>query len=234
MTNQDKIVFLFDVDNTLLDTDLVLQDFGNHLAREFGAGPRERYFAILDDLYVELGYADYLGAVQRFRIENLGDPRLFALSSFLLDYPFRDRLYPGAIPALKHLRQWGETVILSDGDAVFQPRKVQRSGLGAAVEERVLIYIHKELMLAEVARHYPADQYVMVDDKPRILAAMKEIWGDRLTTVWPRQGHYALAPQAFAGFHPADITVECIGELQGYDLAGLLGDKKRIVGTARG
>jgi FMN phosphatase YigB (HAD superfamily) len=223
MTSPQKVVFLFDVDNTMLDNDRVHEDLKNHLEREFGAETRDRYYAILEELYAELGYADYLGALQRYRLEDLCDLRLLMMSSFLVDYPFASRLYPGVLDALKYVRAWGETVILSDGDVVFQPRKVQRSGLWEAVEGRVLIYIHKEQMLSEVERRYPARRYVMVDDKLRILAAMKKIWGDRLTTVWPRQGHYALDRKAIATYPSADITIERIGDLLNCDLTALLG-----------
>jgi hypothetical protein len=211
------------VDNTLLDNDRVQDDLRNHLEHEFGAGTRDRYFAILDNLYAELGYADYLGALQRYRLEDMCDPRLLMMSSFLVDYPFDDRLYPGTLDALDHVRSWGAPVILSDGDVVFQPRKVQRSGLWEAVEGRVLIYIHKEQMLDDVERRYPAQHYVMVDDKLRILTAMKKIWGDRLTTVWPRQGHYALDSRAISTYPPADLTIERIGDLDNYDLPALPG-----------
>jgi FMN phosphatase YigB (HAD superfamily) len=221
MTSPDEVVFLFDVDNTLLDNDRVEKDLQHHMEREFGAESRDRYFAIFEELRADLGYADYLGALQRYRLEDMCDPRLLMMSSFLVDYPFANRLYPGSLDALEHVRGWGETVILSDGDVVFQPRKVQRSGLWEAVEGRVLIYIHKEQMLHEVERLYPARHYVMVDDKLRILEAMKRIWGDRLTTVWPRQGHYALDPKAIAAYPPADLTIERIGDLVNYDLPAL-------------
>ena len=223
MTSPDEVVFLFDVDNTLLDNDRVQDDLRNHLEREFGAESRDRYWAIFEELRAELGYADYLGALQRYRLEDMCDPRLLMMSSFLVDYPFANRLYPGSLDVLEHVRAWGPTVILSDGDVVFQPRKVQRSGLWEAVEGRVLIYIHKEQMLDDVEQRYPARHYVMVDDKLRILAAMKRIWGDRLTTVWPRQGHYALDPKAIATYPPADLTIERIGDLLNYDLTALLG-----------
>ena len=179
--------------------------------------------AIFEEMCAEFGYSDYLGALQRYRLEDLCDPRLLMMSSFLVDYPFADRLYPGSLKALEHVRAWGETVILSNGDVVFQPRKVQRSGLWEAVECRVLIYIHKEQMLDEVEKRYPACRYVMVDDKLRILAAMKKFWGDRLTTVWPRQGHYALDSKAIATYPSADITIERIGDLLNFDLTALLG-----------
>jgi FMN phosphatase YigB (HAD superfamily) len=223
MTSPNEVLFLFDVDNTLLDNDRVQDDLRNHLEREIGAESRDRYWAIFEELQTELGYADYLGALQRYRLEDLCDPRLLTMSSFLVDYPFANRLYPGSLDALEHVRAWGPTVILSDGDVVFQPRKVQRSGLWEAVEGRVLIYLHKEQMLNDVERRYPARHYVMVDDKLRILTAMKKTWGDRLTTVWPRQGHYALDPKSTATYPPADLTIERIGDLLNYDLPALLG-----------
>ncbi len=210
------------MDNTLLDNDRVQDDLRNHLEHEFGVESRDRYWAIFEALRAELGYADYLGALQRYRLESQCDTKLLLMSSFLVDYPFTDRLYAGAFAALEHARAWGKTVILSDGDVVFQPRKVERSGLWDAVEGRVLIYVHKEQMLADVERHYPARHYIMVDDKLRILAAMKRIRGDRLTTVFPRQGHYALDSKAIAGYPPADLTIESIGDLANYDLPAVL------------
>ena len=216
-------MFFFDVDNTLLDNDRVEKDLQRHLEREFGTETRDRYVAIFEALRAELGYADYLGALQRYRLEDMCDLRLLTMSSFLVDYPFANRLYPGSLDVLEHVRTWGETVILSDGDVVFQPRKVQRSGLWEAVEGRVLIYIHKEQMLDDVERHYPGRHYFMVDDKLRILAAMKKVWGGRLTIVWPQQGHYALDPQAIATYPAADLTIERIGDLVNYDLNTLLG-----------
>jgi FMN phosphatase YigB (HAD superfamily) len=218
------LVFLFDVDNTLLDNDRVEKDLRRYLEREFGDKHRDRYFAIFEELRAELGYADYLGALQRYRVGDLCEPRLLTMSSYLVDYPFANRLYPASLDALDHVRQWGLTVILSDGDVVFQPRKVQRSGLWDAAEGRVLIYIHKERMLDDVERYYPAGHYVMVDDKLSILTAMKKAWGDRLTTVWARQGHYALDPGALAMYPHPDVTLERIGDLAGYDLYELLGN----------
>ena len=226
MIPASEVVFLFDVDNTLLDNDRVQDDLRSHLEREFGAETRDRYWAIFEELLAELGYSDYLGALQRYRLEDICDQRLLLMSSFLVDYPFANRLYPGSLEALEHVRSWGVPVILSDGDVVFQPRKVQRSGLWEAVEGRVLIYIHKEQMLDDVERHYPARHYVMVDDKLRILAIMKKIWGDRLTTVWPRQGHYALDRKTIATYPSADIAIEHIGDLLDYDLTALLGAAK--------
>jgi FMN phosphatase YigB (HAD superfamily) len=216
-------VFLLDCDNTLLDNDRVQADLRAHLEREFGAENRDRYWKILEALREELGYTDYLGALQRYRLAAMNEPRLLQMSSYLVDYPFAERLYPGALEALAHLGALAPTVVLSDGDVVFQPRKIQRSGLWQAVAGRVLIYIHKERMLDEVARLYPARHYVMVDDKLRILAAMKTIWGKRLTTVFPRQGHYALDPEILAAYPPADLDIERIGDLIHFDLPTLIG-----------
>jgi FMN phosphatase YigB (HAD superfamily) len=226
VTSPSEVVFLLDVDNTLLDNDRVQADLRDHLASEFGVETRNRYWAIFEKLRLECGYADYLGALQRYRLEDLCDPQLLMMSSFLVDYPFAERLYPGSLDAVKHLSAWGPVVILSDGDVVFQPRKVQRSGLWEAVGGRVLIYIHKEQMLEDLERHYPARHYVMVDDKLRILTAMRKIWGDRVTTVWPRQGHYALDPQATVTYPPADHTIERIGDLVNYSLQALLSAAK--------
>jgi FMN phosphatase YigB (HAD superfamily) len=208
-----RVVFLFDVDNTLLDNDAVQNDLSRHLEREVGLESRVRYWEIFEELRAQLGYADYLGALQRYRLEHQDDMQFQRVSLFFLDYPFAKRLYPGAVAALARCRTLGPTVLLSDGDVVFQPRKVQRSGLWDAVEGRVLIYLHKEQMLDAVERRYPAAHYVMVDDKLRILASMKAVWGERLTTVFPRQGHYALDPRAVAAYPPADLTLEAIGEL---------------------
>jgi len=218
-----KIVFLFDVDNTLLENDRVTADLKRHLQREVGAKRAQHYWALFEQLRGELGYADYLGALQRYRIEYPHDPRLLVVSKFLVNYPFANRLYPNSLDAIEHAKQWGPVVILSDGDVVFQPRKVERSGLLEAVDGNALIYVHKEQELGDVEKRYPAEHYVMVDDKLRILAAMKKIWGERLTTVFPRQGHYALDPKAIATYPPADITIERIGELVDYDLPALLG-----------
>ena len=223
MTASDRVVFLLDCDNTLLDNDLVQVDLRAHLAREFVAECRERLWAILEQLRAEVGYADYLGALQRYRLNSASDRRLLLMSSFFANYPFASRLYPGALEVIRHLRTRGLTVILSDGDAVFQPRKIQRSGLWDAVDGRVLIYVHKEQMLDAVAERYPARHYVMVDDKLRILTAMKRLWGDRVTTVLPCQGHYALDPNNISNYPPADLTVERIGDLATYDLPALPG-----------
>src|SRR5580658_3994522 len=200
MTKKHDIVFLFDVDNTLLDNDAVQDQLSAHLAENYGVAARDRYWEILRALVEELGYVDYLGALERYRIEAMHRPELLRMSSWLLDYPFAERLYPGALEAIRHVQAWGKAVILSDGDAVFQPRKVERSGLWRAFDGNVLIYVHKEVELDDVERLYPAKRYVMIDDKLRILQEMKRIWGERVTTVFPRQGHYATDPEILAQY----------------------------------
>ena len=216
------VVFLFDVDNTLIDNDRVQAHLSEHLEQTYGTAARNRYWEIFEQLRSELGYADYLGALERYRTEDLHRPEVLRMSSWLVDYPFADRLYPRALDAVRHVQQWGPIVILSDGDAVFQPRKVERSGIWRAFDGRVLIYIHKEEELDDVARLYPADHYVMIDDKLRILSAVKKIWGERVTTVFPKQGHYALDREILAECPPADIELAKIGDLVSYDLPALL------------
>jgi FMN phosphatase YigB (HAD superfamily) len=215
MAGGNDVVFLLDVDNTLLDNDAVIEDLKRHLDGTFGAECEQRYWSIFEQLRSELGYADYLGALQRFRIERPRDPHLMRVSLYLLHYPFADRLYPHALEAIAGLRRRGRAVILSDGDVVFQPRKVERSGLWAAVDGEVLIYIHKEEMLDDVERRYPATRYVMVDDKIRILTAMKAVWADRLTTVFVKQGHYAHDAQLVASYPAADLAIDRIADLAG-------------------
>lgn len=222
MKTSAEIVFMFDCDNTLLDNDRVQEDLRARLQHEFGLIKCDRYWEIFEELRTELGYADYLGALQRFRFDAMADPGLLQMSEYLLGYPFADRLYPGALDVIKYLDAWGRTVILSDGDVVFQPHKIQRSGLWAAVEGRVLIYIHKEEMLVDVARRYPARHYIMVDDKLRVLTAMKKVLKERLTTIFPRQGHYALDPHNDEIYPVADISIERIGDLLTLDLPMLL------------
>ncbi|HKD85994.1 MAG TPA: HAD family hydrolase [Terriglobales bacterium] len=208
-----ELVFLFDVDNTLLDNDRLQNELFRHMQREFGKAARDRYLAIFEQLRDELGYADYLGALERYRVENLHDPRLLRVANWLVDYPFAARLYPGALDVIQRIKRWGQVAILSDGDAVFQPRKVERSGLWRAFGGHVLIFIHKEQELAAVERFYPAKHYVMVDDKLRLLQAIKDVWQHRVTTVFVRQGHYARDKKAIANYRPADISVRRIGDL---------------------
>ncbi len=213
MQELNQVIFLLDVDNTLLDNDQVEADLKTLLQQAVGADRQQRYWELFEQLRKELGYADYLGALQRYRGENPRDTHLLTLSLYLLNYPFAQRLYPGALDAIKHLASWGPVVILSDGDVVFQPYKIERSGLWQAVGGNVLIYIHKEQMLDDVEARYPARHYVMVDDKLRILDALKKQWGQRVTTVFPRQGHYARDPQVLASYPAADISIDRISDL---------------------
>jgi FMN phosphatase YigB (HAD superfamily) len=209
----DDLVFLIDVDETLLNNDAVIDDLKRCLFDAAGVEGKERYWELFEQLWDELGYADYLGALQRYRLETSGAVQLLGVASFLLHYPFRSRLYPGALETIAALKPRGRVVILSDGDAVQQPNKIDRSGLLAAVDGDALIYIHKEEMLDDIERRYPATHYVLVDDKLRILTAMKAIWRDRVTTVFVRQGHYALDPAIAAAYPPADVTIEQIADL---------------------
>ena len=220
MTAQ-RSVYLFDVDNTLLDNDRVTSDLKRHLETHVGLERSERYWEIFEQLRSEIGYADYLGALQRYRIEHPRDPGLLTVSRFLLNYPFATRLYPDSLDAIDHVKQWGKAVVLSDGDVVFQPHKVDCSGICEAVEGNVLIYIHKEQELDDVELRYPADHYVLIDDKLRILTAVKKIWGAKVTTVFPKQGHYANDPQILATLPPADVSIDRIGDLLKYDLKSL-------------
>ena len=211
------MVFLFDVDNTLLDNDRVTSDLQKHLEREVGQQRTRTYWKIFEQLRNELGYADYLGALQRYRGDYPHDLRILTVSQFLVNYPFANRLFPNSLDAIAHVKKWGPAAVLSDGDVVFQPRKVDRAGVTEAVGGRVMIYIHKEKELEDVERRYPAAHYVMIDDKIRILAAMKKIWKSRLTTVFVRQGHYALDPKIVASYPAADLSIERIGDLLQYD-----------------
>lgn len=222
MAAADNIVFLFDVDNTLLDNDRVTADLKRHLERQVGPERQQRYWEIFEQLRKEIGYADYLGALQRYRIEHPRDPGLLTVSHFMMNYPFATRLYPDSLDAVAHVKQWGKAVVLSDGDVVFQPHKVEGSGICEAVDGNVLIYIHKEQELDDVECRFPAEHYVLIDDKLRILTAVKKIWGKKVTTVFPKQGHYANDPQALATYPPADVSISRIGELLNCDLQKLM------------
>ena len=228
MTPPHPVVFLVDVDDTLLDNDQIQDDLRDHLEVNCGAECRDRYWTIQEDLFCELGYRDYLGALQRYRLDNPRAPQLLTMASYLVDYPFADRLYPGALEVLARLRQWGPTVIVSDGDVVFQPRKVERAGIWKATEGQVLIYVHKELMLDDVAERYPARHYFFVDDKLRILTAVKRIWGNSVTTVFPRQGKYAHDAKALATYPRPDVTVDSIAELLETDIDKLLPIRSKV------
>ncbi len=222
MTRHD-VVFLLDVDNTLLDNDRVTADLRRFLDREVGTDRCSEYFEIFEELRRELGYADYLGSLQRYRERHPRESHVLRASSFLIDYPFANRLFPESLDVIDRLRELGRPVILSDGDAVFQQRKIERSSLLEAVDGHALIYIHKEQELEDVARRYPARRYVLVDDKVRILAAVKEVWGEGVTTVFPRQGHYARDPELLARYPPADVTIERIGGLLAVDVESIIG-----------
>jgi hypothetical protein len=215
--NPKKVVFLFDVDNTLLDNDGVIEDLRTYLRSEVGPNKCARYWNIFERLRSEVGFADYLGALQRYRSEFPHDMNLLPVSKYLIEYPFANRLFPNALDAIRHVQQWGLAALLTDGDVVFQPRKVDRAGLYDAVRGHVLIYIHKEKQLPDVQAHYPAHHYVVIDDKLHLLTAIKKIWGPRVTTVFPRQGHYAYDAKILSSSRPADVTIERIGDLMDYD-----------------
>jgi hypothetical protein len=217
----DQTVFLFDVDNTLVDNDRIQADMAVHLERAIGAERNRQYWELFEELRTQLGYADYLGALQRYRIEYPRDFHILAVSDYLINYPFANRLYPNSLDAVERCRQFGAAVIVSDGDVVFQPLKVRRSGLHEAFDGKVLIYIHKELELDDISARYPAAHYVLIDDKLRILSAVKQIWGSRVTTVFPRQGHYALDPAEVAKYPAPDVPIDRVGALLDYDLKSL-------------
>ena len=218
----NEVVFLVDVDNTLLDNDRIREDIQRDFEARYGAESRDRYWAIQESLFVELEYRDYLGALQLYRKEHPGDMRVLSMASYLIDYPFGDRVYPGALATLARLRERGVAVILTDGDVVYQPHKVQRAGLAQAVGGNVLVYVHKEAAVADIERQYPARHYVVIDDKLRILDAIKRIWAERVTTVFVRQGAFAHDAAALASLEPADVSVQQIADLLSYDLAALL------------
>lgn len=218
MNSATDSVFLFDVDNTLFDNDRFQEDLRERLQAAHGDRACARYWEIFEELRVGLGYADYLGALERLRLEEPHDPAIFRTANWLLDYPFADRLYPHALDAVRHVRQWGLPAILSDGDAIFQPRKILRAGLWDAFDGNVLIYVHKEKELKTLESRLPAAHYALIDDKARILAAVKAVWGDRVTTIFPKQGHYALEDPPRDGAS-VDRTIDRIGDLLDYDLS---------------
>jgi FMN phosphatase YigB (HAD superfamily) len=220
--NAPRVVFLFDVDNTLLDHDRVVSDVRRFMEREIGKDRQQRYWEILETIRAELGYVDYLGTLQRYRAEYPHNASIIKISLYLINYPFANRLFPNSLDVVDHLKQWGTAAILSDGDAVFQPRKIERSGLWDAVDGNVRIYLHKECELADVEKKLPADHYVVIDDKLKLLAAIKEQWKDRVTTIFPKQGHYANDPKNLATYPAADINIERIGDLLKFDLPQLL------------
>jgi FMN phosphatase YigB (HAD superfamily) len=214
----DNVIFLFDVDNTLLDNDRVIADLRKHLDGEVGPKRARQYWRIFEQLRSNLGYADYLGALQRYRAEYPRDLRLLTVSHFLINYPFANRLFPNSLDVIDRVKKYGPAVILSDGDVVFQPRKVERSGLFEAVNGNVLIYVHKEKELDDVKKRFPARHYVLIDDKLRILTAVKKLWRNRVTTIFVRQGHYAFDPKVLSDYPPADIQIDHIGDLLHADI----------------
>ena len=228
---QKKVVFLFDVDNTLLNNDQVTKDLEEHLQRQVGAPGAKRYWTMFEALRTRLGYADYLGALQQVRVEYPHDLRILTVSRFLINYPFANRLYPNSLDVIERAKNWGRAALLTDGDVVFQPRKVDRSGLFEAIEGNVLIYVHKELELKDVARNFPAQHYVVVDDKLRLLTGIKKVWQKRVTTVFVRQGHYAMDEKLVASCPPADVTLERIGDFLAHDLPGIVGAAKGVAGS---
>lgn len=209
----DKIVFLFDVDNTLLDNDRVTADLRRYMEKEVGSQRSDRYWEIFEELRTELGYADYLGSLQRYRMEHPYESHVLAVSTYLVNYPFANRLFPNSLDVIEHCKQIGKVVIMTDGDVVFQPRKVERSGLFEAVDGNILIYINKEKELKDVERRFPAEHYVLVDDKVRILSAIKDVWDGRVTTVFPVQGHYALDEKTVARYPAPDVKIDRIGQI---------------------
>jgi len=217
----EHVVFLFDVDNTLIDNDHIVADMKHNLERDIGSEQQTRYWEYFEELRTELGYADYLGALQRYRVNHPRDFGIIAVSYFLMNYHFANRLFPCALDVIDQYQQYGETAILSDGDMIFQPLKIERSGLREAVDEKVMIYIHKEQELDDVKTRYPADHYVLIDDKVRILDAVKKTWGTKVTTVFPRQGHYAADATEVAKYMPPDVTIDRIDQLLEYDLTKL-------------
>jgi FMN phosphatase YigB (HAD superfamily) len=217
----EHVVFLFDVDNTLIDNDHIVADMKRNLERDIGNEQQQRYWDYFEELRTELGYADYLGALQRYRVNHPRDFGIIAVSYFLMNYYFANRLFPCALDVIEQYQRYGETAILSDGDMIFQPLKIERSGLREAVDEKVMIYIHKEQELDDVKKRYPADHYVLIDDKVRILDAVKKTWGAQVTTVFPRQGHYAADEKEVARYMAPDLTVDRIDQLREYDLARL-------------
>jgi FMN phosphatase YigB (HAD superfamily) len=217
-----KTVFLFDVDNTLVDNDHIIADLMRHLESDVGHEQAQRYWTLFEELRNQLGYADYLGALQRYRVEHPRDFNILAVSSYLLNYPFANRLFPNSLDVVDSCQTLGKTVIVTDGDVVFQPFKINRSGLHEAFDGRVLIYIHKEMELDDITARYPADHYVFIDDKMRILSAVKKAWGSRVTTIFPRQGHYAMDEEEVAKYPRPDLTIDRIGALTGADLPEII------------
>ena len=222
MSETHQVIFLFDVDNTLLDNDRMKGDLSAHVEAVFGKKADEQLWALYEEERAKHGYADFLGTLEKFRLAHLEDPRVLRFSNWVMDYPFIERLYPDALGAVRHVRQWGLPVILTDGDGVFQPHKLERAGLLDAFGGHVLNYVHKEEELESVRQAYPAEHYVLIDDKLSLLDAVKKAWGDRVTTIFPRQGHYANDAKTLTSFPPADIEIACIADLMEHDFSTLV------------
>jgi len=222
MSETHQVIFLFDVDNTLLDNDRMKGDLSAHVEAVFGKKADEQLWALYEEERAKHGYADFLGTLEKFRLAHLEDPRVVRFSNWVMDYPFIERLYPDALGAVRHVRQWGLPVILTDGDGVFQPHKLERAGLLDAFGGHVLNYVHKEEELESVRQAYPAEHYVLIDDKLSLLDAVKKAWGDRVTTIFPRQGHYANDAKTLTSFPPADIEIARIADLMEHDFSTLV------------
>ncbi len=218
------LVFLIDVDNTLIDNDAVKKDLDEHITVELGPALAARFWEIYEQARKERETVDIPLALSRLRTQtslaDMDEQTYLHVHSIFDNYPFFERLYPGTLETLHYLRTLGLTVIVSDGDRFFQAEKIFASNLAEAVEGRVLIYIHKQQHLDEIVRQYPADHYVMIDDKPEILADTKELWGKRVTTAFVQQGKYA-AEQKPPNFAP-DISVLHIADLRNYSATQFL------------
>ncbi len=219
MTAPLRLTIFVDVDNTLIDNDAAKEEMDRRLVSVVGPEEAKRFWAVYEEVRREFGVVDIPRALARFEAtseldeENLG--RRVALAEVFMDFPFREYLFPDALATLGHLRLLGRLALLSDGDEVFQPVKIARSGLADAVDGYVLVYPHKEAHHGELEAIFPADHYILVDDKLEVIGRFREQFTSPLTTVFVRQGKYATAagPPPWPG---ADIVVERIGDLRGY------------------
>ena len=208
------VAFLLDVDNTLINNDKVKTDLEERVVRYAGPDTAPVFWQVYEQVRRELDYVDLPLTLNRFRAESPEVERFAELSAAVLFYPFEECLYPRTLEVIEHLREIGTVAIVSDGDPVFQPAKIARAGLAAAVDDRVLIYVHKEQQLDDVRRRIPAGRYVIVDDKPNILVAVKRELGDRAVAIHVRQGRYARE----TGEWHADIEIDSIADLMEFQL----------------
>lgn len=218
---KSPLVVLCDVDNTLLNDNRIVSDLCDFLLDKLGEQGAKQYWTHFEALSQSLGYADYLGALQRARDEHPHEMHFIAITNFLLTYPFSERLFPRALDVIDHVACWALPVIVSDGDVVLQPIKLHRAGLARKVQDRVLVYIHKEKELDDIMQRYPATHYVFVEDNLSILSSVKREWGQRVTTIHirphghpPDEGRTALQP---------DITLNDIGDMLRINEADLRG-----------